>query len=523
MDEKYLSEQILKADFHKGIIELMHQRVLLFEADAMGTLRKDIIRSLGLTPARNILTCFGYSHGWANAANALKLFPNFTNYPLLGQKIHQAQGAAIVTITDFQETPQWRLFSKWEQSNEGLQHKTHFGAADECVCWTTVAWASGFTSRLLGKEMYCIEDKCIGKGDEFCTMSLRSKEDWGDEIESHLPYYKMETIDNLLKNVNVKLRQKERRIWQIDKLFENAVDSSGIIAANNESKKILDTAKRVAKSDFSVIITGESGTGKELLASYIHNQSSRALGPFVAFNCNAMPENLIESELFGYAKGAFTGANKDKEGLFEAANGGTLFLDEIGDASAALQGKLLRVLQEKEIRRVGDTLSRAVNVRVITATNVNLAESVNQGTFRRDLYYRLNMIELHILPLNERKEDILPLAHLFLAKTPDKNKNFSRQAMESLLQHDWKGNIRELKNVVERAAFLARGTEINPEDFYFEINHKAAKPDENIQSIVDVEKNLIIQALEKTKGNKKQAAALLGIGLATLYRKLKNM
>ena len=293
-------------------------------------------------------------------------------------------------------------------------------------------------------------------------------------------------------------------------------------------QKTLEIAQRIAKVDSSVVISGESGVGKERMAQLMHEKSSRATKPFLAVNCGAMTETLLDSELFGHAKGAFTGADRDHQGLFEAASGGTLFLDEIGDICQAMQVKLLRALQEKQIRRVGENHLRSIDVRIISATNRNLHEDVMAGRFRQDLFYRLCVIELHIPPLRERTEDILPLARKFIAKTA---KSMGRdvtgityQAADLLLRYRWPGNIRELHNVIEYAIALSGNDKIDVDDLPPQINHAMAILLEPVKSqkLRDFEQEHITGVLAATGHNKMRAAKQLDISTATLYRKLKE-
>jgi DNA-binding NtrC family response regulator len=286
-------------------------------------------------------------------------------------------------------------------------------------------------------------------------------------------------------------------------------------------------ARRVAQVDSTVLLTGESGVGKERVARFIHAESARAGGPFVAINCGAVPENLLESELFGHARGSFTGATQDRVGLFEAAHGGTLFLDEIGEVPPAMQVKLLRALQERQIRRVGENRNREVNVRVLAATNRNLVDEIRAARFRQDLYYRLRVIEIVIPPLRERREDILPLARSALAATAARTRRkvsgFTPAAAHQLLRYAWPGNVRELENAVERAVVLARRNRIDVEDLPPEVGLAvpAALVSSDVRPLADVERDYIKSVLRAVGGNRTQAAAKLGIGEATLYRKLK--
>jgi DNA-binding NtrC family response regulator len=267
--------------------------------------------------------------------------------------------------------------------------------------------------------------------------------------------------------------------------------------------------------------------GKERIARFIHQESPRTAGPFVAINCGAVPETLLESELFGHAKGSFTGASQDRAGLFEAAHGGTLLLDEIGDVPPAMQVKLLRVLQEREVRRVGENRSRRVDVRVIAATNRDLVADIHAARFRQDLYYRLRVVEIHIPPLRERREDVLPLARSFLvsssARSGRKVTGFTPAAAERLLRHGWPGNVRELENAVERAVVLARRSRIDVEDLPDDLAPGLAPPaDGGLRPLADMERDYILAAIRAEGGNRTRAARRLGIGVATLYRKLRQ-
>jgi transcriptional regulator with PAS, ATPase and Fis domain len=253
------------------------------------------------------------------------------------------------------------------------------------------------------------------------------------------------------------------------------------------------------------------------------------VGPFIAVNCGAITETLLESELFGHTRGAFTGAVSDRPGLFEAANGGTLLLDEIGEVSPRMQVKLLRVLQEREIRRVGENKSRPVNVRILAATNRDLAQGVAEGAFRQDLYYRLKVVELHVPPLRERRDDILPFGRLLLAdaavRMGRKISGLAPSAADQLLRYEWPGNVRELENAMERAVALARGSRVDVEDLPEEIRRASPKPmatEGTVQPLSEIEKAYILQVLELNGGNQTRTAAQLQIGSATLYRKLKR-
>src|SRR5690606_24096855 len=263
-----------------------------------------------------------------------------------------------------------------------------------------------------------------------------------------------------------RLRARRRALAELDTIDE--LEHGGLVARSPAMRSVLDLARRVAPVDSTALITGPTGVGKERLARLIHAHSSRAGGPLVAINCGAMPEQLLESELFGHARGSFTGATRDRVGLFEAAHTGTSFRSEVGELSPATQARLLRVLQEREVRRLGENASRPIDVRILAATHRDLAADVAVGRFREDLFYRLRVVELHVPPLRERPEDVLPLARTLLASTVERLgrpiAGFAPSACEKLLAHDWPGNVRELQNAVERGVALARGSLIEPQD-----------------------------------------------------------
>jgi len=303
----------------------------------------------------------------------------------------------------------------------------------------------------------------------------------------------------------------------------------GLIAQSPAMHTVLDLVERVAPTDATVLIQGESGTGKEVIAKAIHHASARAARPFVAVNCGAVPETLLESELFGYVRGAFTGAAVSKLGLFEEADGGTLFLDEIAEMPAALQVKLLRALQSGEVRRLGATQAATIDVRVLAATNGDLATRIAQGSFREDLFYRLNVIQMVLPPLRDRREDIPALAEHFLARASGKlgrTLRLSPDALERLLRYPWPGNVRELENALERAAILARTEAVESDDLPphvsagLQLGPSPALPRQI--TLADAERAHILQTLERFGRNHSGAAEALGIGRTTLWRKLKE-
>ncbi|MCL4477124.1 MAG: sigma-54 dependent transcriptional regulator [Nitrospirae bacterium] len=319
-------------------------------------------------------------------------------------------------------------------------------------------------------------------------------------------------------------RLKEENI-RLKKDLNKCYCGPNIIGESTEMKKVFSLIERVSASDATVLILGESGTGKELVATTIHYQSKRKDKPLIKVNCAALPEGLIESELFGHEKGAFTGAVKRKPGRFELANGGTVFLDEIGDLPPSTQAKILRVIQERQFERIGGTATLTVDVRIIAATNKDLEEEVKAGRFREDLYYRLNVIPIVLPPLRERREDIPPLVEFFTDKYRSrlsKDVRFSRDAADMLLAYDYPGNVRELENIIERCVTLSRAEVIEKDELPSLISSETLGTKSLVLSNVaaDAEKAHILMVLKTTQGNKTRAAEILGISRKTLWEKM---
>jgi DNA-binding NtrC family response regulator len=345
--------------------------------------------------------------------------------------------------------------------------------------------------------------------------------------------FELDELVHMVKRIEEKrgLKAENRALRQ---LIEGGEVPEGMVGQSAAMRRVYDLIARVAATETTVLIRGESGTGKELVARAIHDRSPRASGPFKAVNCAALPEALLESELFGHERGSFTGADRRKIGLFEAASGGTLLLDEIGEVSGAVQAKLLRALETREITRVGSTDAIKVDTRVVAATHVDLEGAIRDGVFRRDLYYRLNVFPIELPPLRLRKEDLEAIAERFLAElAPGEETRLSKEVADRLRAYDWPGNVRELRNVIERATILAGGGAILPEHVVLPVTGGGASgpgepagdglhlPEEGVR-LEEVEARFIREALEQARGNKSQASRLLGITRRALYCRMEK-
>ncbi len=346
--------------------------------------------------------------------------------------------------------------------------------------------------------------------------------------------FKNDEIRLVIKNAleRGQLKQENRLLKQ---QLGQRFSFKSLVGKSPAMAKLIALLERVAPSEVNVLVTGESGTGKELVAKALHQNSSRKGHPFVPINCGAIPENLLESELFGHEKGAFTGADKRKEGLFESANDGTLFLDEIGELPMGMQVKLLRVLQEREFRRVGGTKDLPLNIRLVAATNQDLVERIKSGDFREDLYYRLNVVSIELPPLRSRLDDIQLLINKFYYRLTGKEECLiQKEAMELLLNYDWPGNVRELENLVERCVVLAEADELTVDCFPAQIMKKNCTSYEGLCPLPEdgidldrwlegIEKAILIKALERTGGVRKKAAELLGINFRSIRYRLSKL
>jgi DNA-binding NtrC family response regulator len=537
-------------DAETGLIWLNENRMLLVHAEAQALLRKELIDTLGMERARGLLTRMGYASGMRDAELARKQAQLVSDLEafMTGPKLHTLEGIVHVTPIRLEmDRTRGRFYGEflWENSWEGQWHRQYFGIHDEPVCWTQIGYASGYTSAFMGRRILYKEVDCVGAGDANCRIVGKPVEEWED-ADAQMRYYNPESIADQLIDLQTQVTHLRASIGEKETLPEHMIGvSPGFRAAYG-------LLKQAAGSQIPVLLLGETGVGKEVFARCLHEMSPRAGAAFVAVNCAAIPPELVESELFGVEKGAYTGAQSARPGRFERADGGTLLLDEVGDLPLPAQAKLLRVLQEHEIERLGDARPRKVDVRVVAATNADLAKLVKEGKFRLDLYYRLNAYQIHIPPLRERKEDISPLSKAFLEKYATLHgkrlRGFTDKAKRALLSYSWPGNIRELQNVIERSVILAaHGSRIEAEHLFlaerngrspeFGLDASGApsaqswQPGERLcESVLngvftldEVESMLLTAAVAKTKGNLSSAARLLGITRPQLAYRLKRM
>ena len=530
----------------QGIIRLHEQRVVILSAAAMGLMRKELVDTLGADTARRVLLRFGFADGYHDAVN-LRARSNWSS-PVEGLRagamLHTLEGivrADVLRIEHDEDTGRFEEEVTWHDSYEAEQHVHHYGKSTAPVCWSLVGYTSGFVSACLGKEIYFRETACAGQGSSHCTVIGRDADSWGAEVEGIRADFQAATLGHeverlgdavgkRLKELDRRERLLERRERELNLLRERIrrhAAAKRFVATSQAMQDVLELAARVAPLDTTVLVCGESGTGKEFIVRMIHDQSPRAAAPFVSINCAALTETLLESELFGHVRGAFTGAVRDKAGLFEVAGNGTIFLDEIGEVAPTIQAKLLRALQEREIRRVGAERSITVNARVVAATNRDLRAAVEAGTFREDLYFRLAAFIISVPPLRDRREAIPPLAHQFMVGAASRMKKdvraISADAMSALMNYRWPGNVRELEHAIERAVILANGASLRVRDLPPEVTQKTKSPrGEDTLDLQEQERASIERALERFRGNRQRTADALKISTVTLWRKMKQ-
>jgi DNA-binding NtrC family response regulator len=530
----------------QGVIRLHEQRVVILSAAAMGLLRKELVDTLGTDTARRVAIRFGFADGYHDAVN-LRERSKWTD-PLEGIRagalLHTLEGIVRTEVRKIEHDPATGRFEEeviWHDSYVAEQHVHHYGKTSAPVCWSLVGYASGFVSACLGKEIYFRETSCVGQGNKHCMAIGRDAESWGADLELIRTDFQAATVGHEVERlhgvVSKRLRELDRRERLLEKrerelnLLRDRINrhaaSKNFIAGSEPMQEVLELAARVAPLDTTVLVYGESGTGKEFIVRLIHDQSPRAAAPFVSINCAALTETLLESELFGHVRGAFTGAVRDKAGLFEVAGSGTIFLDEIGEIAPTVQAKLLRALQEREIRRVGAERSIKVHARVVAATNRDLRSAVEAGTFREDLYFRLGAFIITVPPLRDRREDIPPLVHNFLVRAATRMKkdvsSVSADVMTALMNYRWPGNVRELEHAIERAVILANNPNIRVRDLPPEITQKSrARAGDDTLDLQEQERVMIERALERFGGSRRKAAEALKISTVTLWRKMKQ-
>lgn len=530
-----------------GRIWLNDQRMLLLHSSSFGALRREVIERLGLEQARGLFTRAGYASGARDARLIRERWPHADAAAVFraGTHLHTLEGMTKVEPLHFKFDADSGFYEGeflWHHSCEADEHVGAYGIGQDPVCWTETGYAIGFVSGLFGQMVIFREVECRGMGHSSCRVVGKTAEQWGD-VEQDLRYL------NVSSTVTHTVATAHHN--PVDRLATSSVPQP-MVGASAAFNAAMQALQRVALTPATVLISGESGVGKEMFARQLHQLSRRHDGPFVALNCAAIPDNLIEAELFGVERGAYTGATHSRPGRFERAQGGTLFLDEITCLSLAGQSKLLRALQEREIERVGGVHGIKVDVRVVAATNIDLRKAVAEGTFREDLFYRLNVYPIALPPLRERRDDIPLLINAFLtrfcqeyARTPV---GLTMRALKVLLRYDFAGNVRELQNLIERGLIASdEGQAIDlvhlfrnepmPADPYGLDDHGSLSNTAPSQrpalldtlgqldqgfSIEGLESRLITEALQQNAGNLAAAARLVGLSRAQFAYRLKK-
>jgi DNA-binding NtrC family response regulator/predicted hydrocarbon binding protein len=532
----------LRFNQETGKIWLGESRLLLLHAKALMEMRTKLFDYLDAESAKRMLIRIGFVAGEQDADLAHKLADNKNSYDVfrIGPELHAFEGHVRSHITEAEiDWETGRFFGEVivENSWEAEAHLQSLGLSEEAACWTIVGYASGYTSRFFRRFIVFKEIECMCKGDHHCKIVGKPADCWDDEN-----YIELFRDDPLSPS----LREIEKELSQLRGKRQVKYDTDGLVGASPEFTSALNLLKRAADSPINVLLLGETGVGKEVFARWLHEHSSRSEKPFIAVNCGAIPHELIEAELFGVKKGAYTGAQESRPGRFERADGGTLFLDELGDLPLSAQVKLLRVLQTGEVERLGDDEVRKVNVRLVAATNVDLQQAIKDSQFRADLYYRIATYPVNIPPLRERRADILILCNAmierFSASYQKRLTGLSGQAMQVLTRYEWPGNVRELENVIERGVLLATDGGlieldhlfVNPPDLadtqerisevdeQGQVKPLSAMPEMDTQfydklleqgefDLASHEQQLFEAAVRKAKGNLTHAAQYLGV------------
>lgn len=443
-----------------GRIWLNDQRMVLMQSQVLGRLRQEIIEAFGMEAARGIFMRVGYMQGVRDAELIQKRFPNedLTHALAAGPRVHTLEGFVKVETKHFEfDSRRGTYFGEfyWHDSSEAAEHIAYHGLASEPVCWMQTGYPSGYTSTLFGRPVIFREIECSGMGASRCYVVGQNAEEWGEDAPERA-YLGLEW-PRAARSGRHKGVVGTGNVVAAGPALPVAGDPVVGVSASFLRAKLM--VEKVADTEATVLLIGESGVGKELFSQQLHKLSQRAAKPFVAVNCAAIPDTLVESELFGVEKGAFTGAIASRPGYFERAHNGTLFLDEIASLAYVAQGKLLRAIQERVIERVGGARTVSADVRVIAASNVDLAEEVRAGRFRQDLYFRLCVFPIMIPPLRDRRDDIPLLVDHFLRLFRERHRRdvigLTRRAMDALLGYAFPGNIRELQNLIERGVIYA--------------------------------------------------------------------
>ncbi len=533
--------EMLSHDPETGFPLLGTQRMIMNGLPAMATLIKQLLTLLDKESLARVLSRHGYQVGMTAAIEIASLydFDSPIEWLKASRYVSSITGMADSEIEIHHFDPKKRSlkFSAVKKDAfevecwKSIQEET----ASDPICYISTGALSGFASVVFGSEVLVKEIACQAQGHKHCLVEGRSASEWGlsrsqvREFWAQLELNPLEKEISLLKEKLQKTQKDLDRQKQQMQQFETQTPSmdqeNGFIFRSGNMKKLILLADKVAPTNSIVLIQGESGTGKELIAKYIHSHSGRAEHPFNAVNCAALPSKLLESELFGHIKGAFTGADSTHKGLLLETGKGTFFLDEIGEMPLELQSKLLRVLQEKEIRPVGGLKSIPINARIIAATNRDLKLLVKEKLFREDLYYRLAVFPLMVKSLRDRQEDILLLSRHFLEKLNPAHPGFSPAAIRMMESYPWPGNVRELENCIEYAVILSGRDRIQPEHFpqSVSLEDPLTSISSDLPTLRELEKRYTRLVLKNTNQNKTQAAEILGTSVTTLWRRLKEI
>ncbi|MEZ5360580.1 MAG: sigma 54-interacting transcriptional regulator [Candidatus Zixiibacteriota bacterium] len=515
-------------------IEFLGRRLMILSQHALEHLINDLSAECDSKTTERLVFRFAYFWGYADASALRRSFSweSTNDFLRAGCRLMEIAGIAstsIPVLSIHEETNTIDIQLEWRGRKADGFGASETEPSDDLIDRIVSAYMSGFASFGFDREILFVPDNALGSA-ESRKASGKSIESWGDgQVTIYETDDIRERISKLAGGLKEEIEDRRRRRAEAA-VMSTEMKPYFMEFRSRQLQSVLYMADRVARFNTSVLITGESGVGKEVLSLYIHKKSPREKAPFVTVNCSALPETLLESELFGHKAGSFTGAVKDRIGLFENAANGTIFLDEIGDITPATQLKLLRVLQEKEIVRVGENTPRKVDVRIIAATNKDLDTAITEGTFRDDLLYRLRVVEIEIPPLRERREDILPLARFITRRLAQKmeidNLLLASQCIDYLNRYSWPGNVRELENAIERAAVFCENGTIRPEDLPSHVTRGTTLPDQSsdasAKSLSDIERAHIIEVLDANNWNKSRTAAILAVSPSTLWRKMRE-